>query len=913
MRGFRRFIPPLIVVLLITTSLASPLTTAQGTASDYCPAGDQDHDPPDPPGEDAGRKHIDLRPGAVNLRFSTSGEVVEKRGVHLVSRTAGDAEVDVDVQNRGNRDAGASRVELTLERPSGTTTQKTASTPAIQAGKTVTVTIPLTLSEGRHTLLVEVNPDRDPQETCQDDSPNGDCGGVTDGCDYSYYDNNKKRIGIFAGGLPVLRVETISATGPERATHEPSRDSEAEITVVVTNTGKSAAYNLDALVENAPPFTARLMVPGCDCRVQEVDIPHIPAGGTRSASVTFPLHGLTDAFEVQVLLDPYEQTADLDRPHVETRRTLDLPTANLWTRTDSAHQTEGETLLVAQGDDVSFDVRITNYGNATARTRNGDGVRVVVDRDKSGEIVKDTRIVIGAGETVVLGVEDNAANLSSEHVYRVRVDPDDEILEPGSGGNLRFVPVTVALYEFSVSLDPESRETTVPPGVDAKVPFTLKNEGTISDTYRLETPDGATKQHYEDMNGDTVREMRLSPDEEKRLQSVHAIPPDAQKGDDWPASVRVRSQETGNAVAENVTFIVGNDSVSPRSHLHEPANGFLRNDRVVLEVTDNVAVDRVEVDLFGDFQAVEADEPGGSRYTLDVAGAPGRIDLNVRARDAAGNEHTTAFEITRDKKKPYIDRVNFAPASGVRPGDKVNLLVDAYDDNMDRIEIQVTQPRPNGTYMENITIRGDGWNHVLRDWRVPERPGHYEFNVTVYDKAGNSAREVERLYVRGLNIEIRTTQPTVIPPEPREGDRVTFTYQIHNTASRHETGDFFVAFIVDFERQIGLERVNLQPGESRVLQFRWNAQPGPHAFTLVVDQAEEVAEDNEDEVDNLHFTETGVLFSEQELFAPEMIRVSGFTDFGDLLLRYWYIPLLLLVTLGMFGATFVLARRQEAP
>ncbi len=913
MRGFRRFIPPLIVVLLITTSLASPLTSAQGTASDYCPAGDQDHAPPDPPGDDADRDHVDLVPGNVKLRFPETGAPVEQRGVHLVARSAGNAEVDVDVRNRGDQDAGASSVRLMLERPSGTTTETTVETPAIKAGQTVTVTGAFDLATGRHALSVDVNPDQEPQEACQDARPNKQCGGVTDGCSTTYYDNNKKRVGIYAGGLPVLQVETIEATGPQRATNGPSPDSEAEITVVVTNTGRSAAYNLDALPENSPPFTVRLVVPGCDCETKEVDLPHIPAGASRSVSANFPLHGLRDAFTVKVQLDPYQKTADLDRPHVRTEETLGLPTANLWTRTASDHEQEGETLLVPQGDDVSFDVKIKNHGNATASTTSGHGVRVVVDRDKSGEIVQDTRVVIGAGETATVPVTDSATNLTGKHVYRVRVDPDDEVLEPGQGGNLRFVPVNVALYELSLSFDPDEREIFAPPGVDAAIAFTLKNEGTIADTYRLETPGDPARQHYQDMHGEPVHDVQLAPEETRRLQFMHSIPADAEKESSVPTSLRVRSQGTANAVQENFTFIVGNDSVAPKVHLHTPQSGFLGLDdeRIVLEVTDNVAVGTVETDLFGSFQEIEPDDPGGSRYTLDATGTPDRIELNVRATDSADNEDTSTFEIKRDKKKPYIDRVRFAPSKGIDPGDKVNLLVDAYDDNLDRIEIQITQPRPNGTYTENITLKGSRPNHVLRDWRVPERPGHYDFSVTAYDKAGNRAREVERLHVGGLNIEIRTTQPTVIPPEPREGDRVTFTYQIHNTAARHETGEFFVTFNVDDRQQIGLERVNLQPGESRVLQFHWTAQPSPHVFTLVVDQAEEVAEDNDDDKDNLHETFTGVLFPEQELFAPRMIQLSGFDTFGSLLLRYWYIPLLLLVTLGMFGATFVLARRNE--
>lgn len=902
-----------LAIVIFASSAGLPLTSAQIGTSDYCPAGDQDHQPPDPPGDGADRSRIDLVPGEIELRMPASGHVPEKRGIHWVAKEAGPAQIDVETKNIGNKDAPASDVRLTLTRGDKTTITRTVSTGPIDAGGAQWATASFELTPGMHILEVYVNPEKDPGETCEDARPNSACGSMTEGCRYTYYHNNKQTHTLFTDGLPVLDVQDLSVDAPSYATAQPSNASKAEVNVRVTNRGASPAFNLDGPHDDAPPFIVRVSVAGCDCEPQQANITRISPGGTRTVTATLPLHGLTGSYELKVELDPHNKTADLDRAHTTKKDTFPVPTPDLLVWANAPYDLENGAYLVPEQNDFKFQVHVKNDGDGAARTSQGQGVRLLVERDSARHRIHDERLLIGASRTAVFEVQDQAGDLDGEHLYRIRVDPNREILEPDRSGNTIFLRAIVASYGLELELDDDKNQTTVPPGVDGRLDFVLTNQATVTDTFLLETPHGDPgAQHYEDTNGERIDHVELEAEQSARVQLVHRVPKSAADGTRIDTRIHVASTESGHEAHEDVTYVVGPDGVAPGIHLHHPKNGFLGDERIVLEITDNVGVAGVETDLFGTFAPIEPDGDS-QRYTLDATGTPDSFTFTVRATDHKGNAANETFTLNRDETDPEITSFEFAPNRGVLPGDDIAIVVNAHDKAMDRVDLQITQPRPGGeVYRENITLKSNSNQFVLQQWTVPERPGHYTFRVLAYDQAGNRDTQTHTLQVNGLNIEILTTQPPVVPPQPQEGERVMFTYQIRNTSPDFETGSFFITFVLDFERQIGLERVNLAPGESRVIQFAWTAEPGDHAFTFVVDQAQEIAEDNEDEEDNLHFTQTGVLFPDQELFSPEMIRLSEFASFGQLVQRYWYLPLALLVTFTMFAAAVVLARRAQA-
>jgi hypothetical protein len=912
MRGSRRMIPILLVVILITMSIGAPLTSGQVMGHDYCAPGDQDHGPPDPPGENgASRPHIDLAPGPIELRFPGTSASVIQRGDYLVSRTAGPGEFHVPVHNLGNQDSPATSILFTLERPTGSPVTKTVSVGPIPAGTSITTVVQMTLGNGEHRLQVYANPDKDPEEACQDNRPNQACGNITQGCSYTYYDNNKRSIGIITGALPELRVQDITATTPTRATIGPSEESRTQIELTLANNGKTDAF---ALHETQETFTARVSVPGCGCAPKDIDVPRIPAGGTRQVELSMDTYGVGTRFTIQVQLDPYGETADLDRSHAHGEHSFEIPTADLVASIQSDHRKEGPRLLVPQGKDLRFDVTIENKGDVSAKTTDGGPFRVIVERDRSGRIIAETELTLAPGESHTLNVSDRWQNLDTTNVYRVTVDPDIQVMEQSRSGNVRHVPTTTARYDMEIRLEDDPESVQVPPNVDASIPFTLHNQGTVSDTYRLEVPaKDQDVQHYADMNGQQVDELTLAAQEETRLQLVRRTPKDGDEGTTYNTSIIVRSTSTDSTTEHQLDLVLGADTVPPKVRVEHPTHGFLTPDEtIVLEVTDNVEVKKVETDLLGSYQVIQPDQPGGNLYTLNASGTPNHFRLNVRATDTAGNQDTITFTFQRDNNRPTIDRIQFTPHQGVRPGDQVTMLVDVYDDNLDRIIVQITQPRPRGeTYQENITFRADGSRYILRDWTVPERPGHYVFTIKAIDKAGNEATRSAKLFVRGLSIEIVSVQPNVLPREPAEGEPVRFNYHIRNTSPHFETGSFFVTFNVDYRRQIGLERINLGPGENRAVSFTWPAEAGPHVFTFVADQAEEIAQDHDDQNKNLHFTTTEILFPDQDLFAPEILILRNADSFGELFVKHWWITLLAALMLGMFAATFLLARRKD--
>lgn len=902
----------LLALVVLASSAGVPLASAQVGSSNYCPPGDQDHTPPDPPGDGADRAHIDLAPGAVELRMPAHEEPPERRGLHWVAKQAGPAQIDVETKNRGNQDAPRTDVRLTVTHPDDSTTTRTLRTDPIPAGESRWNTASLDLPAGMHTLQIHVNPDKDPEEACQDNRPNNDCGTMTQGCAYTYYDNNKKRLNLFTGGLPILAVDDILVKAPTYATPGPSNASRAEITVRLANNGDAPAFNLDGDPGDAPPFVMKLSATDCDCDPTLVNVTSLAPGATRTLSASLPVHGLAEQFELSIELDAHQETADLHRTNALTRETFALPTARLLVWSNAPHEQQNNAFLVPEGNDFTFQVHVKNDGDAPARTSGGEGVRIVVQRDSQHNVVYDERHKIRSSQTVTIDIQDNARNLEKEHLYRIQVDPDHEVMEPTKSGNTIFVRARVASYDLHMELDTDGNETTVPPGVEGRIGFELTNQGTVTDTILLEHPGG--DQHYEDTNGERIGHIELDAPQSARVQLVKTIPPDAEDGTRIHTAIEATSARSGISTRTEVTFVVGPDNVAPDIHILEPKGIYLSgDDPIILEITDNVAVDHAETDLFGSFQTITPDGTG-QRYRLDTTGTPDAFTFTVRATDTAGNTANETFTLNRDDTPPRINNVQISPHRGVRPGDTVSFAVNAHDEAMDRVELRISQPRPGGeTFQQNITLNSNSNQFVLRDWQVPERPGHYVIRVVAFDQAGNSASETHRLFVQGLNIQFVTSQPTVRPQEPQEGERVTFTYAIENTSPHFETGSFFVAFVVNFERQIGLERVNLGPGERKVLQFAWTAQPGQHAFTLVVDQAEEVAEDTDDEEDNLHFTHTGVLFPDQDLFAPETVRLAQFASFGELVIRFWFLPLALLVTLSMFAAAVVLAKRENDP
>lgn len=867
--------------------------------------------------DDRPRNHHDfvIDMTAPKLRIGSDVSALDEAGVHWLANGTGTLLFEYEVTNQGVGSSAPSgddqlKVIVNLAEPSGSTVVKEYLTDPPAPGATANGTVQLEVTQsGRHVLQLRVNPDKVIKEECQDEAPNTDPRCRQDGlpapCHFEYYHNNDKAYGLLADGRPDLVVSQITLDGPVRATGAPHKDSEVIIRATIQNSGTVTAYNLDKLTPGADPFKIEISVKDCTCRPAVVTLGEIPPNTSKNVEAKLAVHGLRSSIEVKVVPDSERKVAEADENNNLTQ-TFSIPTPDLVaTAISDLRQDEGRH-IIQKGKDLSFTVNVQNLGEAKAAQTDGSAFQVLVYRDSDSNKVLDENIKLDARTSVSLTVRDPAKNLTGDHTYTVVVDRSKKVFEANEDNNRHTLKIAVAVYKTQLTLTESDANPTVPPGVTARVPYTVKNGGTVTDSYRLSAPSGGGNVSFIDANGNPTTEFQLKKGDSFRGELLFEIPRDAAKEDEFETALQIASLGSGNTTTRNVTFTVGDDTVAPTISLIDPDSRYLSKDRVVVRVTDNVEVARVETDVSGSYTTLEPDQEDGSLYTIDVAGRPASFKLNIRATDSAGNEEITGFDLVRDTTPPRITDTTFTPQRGVVPGTKVSLIVEARDENMDKVVVSIQQPRPEGRFVQNLTLQAGPVNHQLRDWVVPDRPGHYTFNITAIDKAGNTVSTNERLTVQGLDVRVvPQTRPIVQPQVPEEGERVRISWTLENTSPTHGTGPFFVVLVLDDRRQIGLQTVDLGPGERRPVTFIWIAEAGFHGFTLVIDQALEVAEDNEQ--NNLAQDTTTTLFPDQALFAVQTNGGGG--NVMAKVLDYWFLPVLFATSIVLFAIAIALGRR----
>lgn len=839
------------------------------------------------------------------------------KGVHYLGAGPGDLLFDLVATNNGtgSQPDGDVTVRIRITPPSGAATLRDVEIPIPDLDQTSTAPVAMAVSgAGRHVIELHIDPDDTVAEECSDDHPNPRCG--FERCHFAYTQNNLRPYGLLIGALPDLLVTQIHSTGPVRATSGASPDARATITATVQNDGPIPAYDLRHLHPKDGPLQTTLAVTGCDCDPVALEVPWIAPGATRTFEATLPVHGLAGSFETVLTLDPDGQVAVATKANKVHKETFDIPTADLTATVQTDLPVFEGRAVVAQGAPLEFDVRLHNIGAARAASTEGGTFTVRVTRD-DGTQVATHKTRLDALSTLNLTIRDDTANLTDRHEYHLHVDSLGHVLETDEVNNRGTYRIIVAQYRPMLEIKEGDDRSTLPPGATGQVPFAVTNGGTVPDTLRFTVPmSDRPAAAFIDMNGHSVDEVPLEQGEVYKGALRFDLPRDAVKGDTFMTTLQVLSAGGGDVSERDLTFTIGDDTEAPTITLEDPSSGFLSSNDVVVRVVDNVDVERVETDISGSYQPVLPDEPDGSLYTIDVSGMPASFELNVRATDGSGNVEDETFELRRDTTPPRIAEITFIPDRGVEPGDKINVLAEVRDDNIDKVTARIIQGRGAGdVYIEEQTFTRFPTTFQLRDWVVPERPGHYIFNVTAHDKAGNVAHEHENLFVPGLDLQAPPNffRPIISPAMPSEGERVRMTWMVQNTSPTYASGGFFVVLVLDDRRQIGIEPMDLGPGEIRPVTFDWVATPGPHVFSLVIDQANEVSEDDETLASNVVQHTTESLFPDHPLFEPLTDDGNEITGWMGRLLEYWYFPLLVAATAGLFLIAIVLGRRTGAP
>ncbi|MFW9994536.1 MAG: SBBP repeat-containing protein [Candidatus Odinarchaeota archaeon] len=193
--------------------------------------------------------------------------------------------------------------------------------------------------------------------------------------------------------------------------------------------------------------------------------------------------------------------------------------------------------------------------------------------------------------------------------------------------------------------------------------------------------------------------------------------------------LQVSANDTaGNSVME--TFVFTTDDTMPVIELSSPENNSIHNSGIIIDlnVTDNTGVVEFLYSWDGSDNVTLA-----SPYPLALITGDGHHELQVFARDGAGNWASQAFNFTTDDTNPVIESV-----AGISQGKTVQLIVPvkvtASDEfGIDRVEILL-----DGTVVCNDTTSPYTWNWST----LSTADGTHAVTIRVIDLAGNVQEEV---------------------------------------------------------------------------------------------------------------------------------------------------------------------------
>lgn len=199
-------------------------------------------------------------------------------------------------------------------------------------------------------------------------------------------------------------------------------------------------------------------------------------------------------------------------------------------------------------------------------------------------------------------------------------------------------------------------------------------------------------------------------------------------------------------------FALVTDTRAPSVTPASPEEGALLRGMptVVAKLADDVRV--VSASALVDHQVIaDVAEPGNLLSAVMPALADGRHLVEVRAADAAGNVERRSWTFILDREGPTFPRAG--PDGLVTDVSRARVEV-AFADGVSGVDVATVRARFDGADVTpKVIVREDG---VLLGPDVALSPGLHRFEVTVSDRAGNSATHV-------LSFEVATSD-VPLPP-----------------------------------------------------------------------------------------------------------------------------------------------------
>ncbi len=264
--------------------------------------------------------------------------------------------------------------------------------------------------------------------------------------------------------------------------------SSSSISATVT-AGQTASYTIDVSF----PYM-------WTCKVGHFEVSGLPAGASASSSVSYvqpPGNGTAASFTLNIATTPstpagtydlnltaysYNQTNDhwgnlTNYIHL----TITVNPANAPDLTISSISASPTT--VNEGETINIQATVENVGNAEA-----DNVYVgfyydTVDSSHLIQKVSAGNLATGTSATVEASWD--TSGHVGEHTIIAYADPDNAIEETNEDNNSANTTITVNGYGVNLTVDSPSK--TVQPGKSVDYIITVKNTGTLQDTFDLST------------------------------------------------------------------------------------------------------------------------------------------------------------------------------------------------------------------------------------------------------------------------------------------------------------------------------------------------------------------------------------------------------------------------------------------